>query len=107
MLGIFAPRLASTITLQAFRYSYANAVDSDTASTIKSYNDTRAKFVQSADMKDLIEALRSQRISVRKDDCLMPERDFKPRIYPGMVATSCRSGYSLTTPMATDDSKKR
>jgi hypothetical protein len=51
------------------------------------HNDTRAGHAdQSANMNDLIQALRQHQISVRNDDSLMPEEDFIPRTYPGMLA---------------------
>jgi len=66
-----------------FRYCRASSTESDASSMIEPYNDPRVPHGhQSANMDDLIEALRSNGILVRKDDSLAPGKDFMPRTYP-------------------------
>jgi hypothetical protein len=75
---------------KAFRSHYATPIRSDTSSQIGIPNDARAGHTdQSANINDLMQALRQHRISVRNDDSLMPEKDFIPRTYPGTLAISC------------------
>jgi hypothetical protein len=103
------PELPLTMIVQAFRFSHAIPIQSDTSSIIWPHNDTRARHAdQSADMNDLIEVLQRRRILIRKDDSLMPRQDFNPRIYPGMLlAVSCLHSLFLNNPsMATDNPAK-
>ena len=76
------------------------------ASIIGPYNDPRARPGEHrADMNELIQALHSRRISIRKDDSLMPGKDFIPRLYPGMVLFSCLD--SSFPNLLTDDLTKK
>ena len=57
------------------------------------------------DMNELIQVLQSRRISIQKDDSLMPGNDFIPCLYPGMALFSCL--HSLFSNLVTDDLTKK
>jgi|SRR5882762_1981777 len=79
--------LPLTVIAQAFRLGHGTPVRLDSPSMIESYNDTRARpGHKNANIKHLIESLASNSMFPRKDDSLVPGKDFMPRVYPGMIA---------------------